>query len=443
LPENINERLKEILPEVMSSLQDFIKAFSGQFPGKNPDDLKALFSENLSENLSNIQNLNLSPELSEIFQNPEFRTDMTKLLQNPEFRTDMTKLLQNPEFGTDMTKLLQNAEVSGKIADTLKLPDNQTYTGNLSKTSDIVNVTSNTGINPVDKNVFDKLLTKIKDSLAGIVNMAGNTENDNTSEIFSKYPFLQKLSDFIGKIEDFRKTPEISSENSDKLSILFDKSTSLLSTLEKILNEFSGMGNKENKSDSKNRGNEEVIPSKNIDILSDVRGNISGETGNISSLQNKTNMGNNLIDSKTVNPDPLLNEIDLSEQIVKKIDWKVTKNLSEATITLEPEYLGQLRVELHVAAGGEVSARFFAQNKESGDILLQQLNQLKTSLSDQGLKLGSFSVFTQDSASSGFQNFLSYNNSGGRNYSPPGEDVKESFLKPVVKSKTSQMDYLV
>ncbi|MEW6041590.1 MAG: flagellar hook-length control protein FliK [Elusimicrobiota bacterium] len=440
LPEDVNNRLNEIFPEVMASFQDFIKAFSIKFQSGNPEDLKSLFSENLSQNISSMENLNFSPQLSALLQNPEFIAGMENFLQNPEVKTNMADLFQNPEVKTNMADLFQNPEVK-TTGNNVKLSDNNINDIDLQKNSNVVM----NNISSIDKNVFDNLLTKIKDSLSKIVNMAESAGSNNisTGEIFAKYPFLQKLSEFIGKIEDFQKNSQLSSSGvSEELSVLFDKSLSLISTLEKISKEFSGMENKDNKNGNKDSSNIEMSY-KNIDKFEGEEITIPQETGNISSLQNKASTESNIIEFKSENSSPLPNEIDLSDQIVKKIDWKITKNLSEATISLEPEYLGKLRVELQVVAGGEVSARFFAQTKEAGDILLQQLNQLKTSLAEQGLKLGSFSVFTRDSSSSGFQNFLSYNNSGGKNYSPINEEVKENFSKPAVRVKTSQMDYLV
>ena len=140
----------------------------------------------------------------------------------------------------------------------------------------------------------------------------------------------------------------------------------------------------------------------------------------------------------------LKSNIDMSDQILKKINWNINDEFSEATIKLEPEILGRLKVQINLA-GGEVSAKFFAQSKDAGDLLSNQLQQLKNSLESQGLKLGEFSVFLEQRDSSyNFQN--SFNNFRENKYYSPAESEKinEDFKKiKQNRIKTSQMDYLV
>lgn len=85
-------------------------------------------------------------------------------------------------------------------------------------------------------------------------------------------------------------------------------------------------------------------------------------------------------------------------KVVKQVESAVLKNLSgggkRLTLQLTPEHLGTLNVALSVK-NSEVSATIRADNVETGRIIADQLEAIKQSLEEQGLKVSKLEVQTQ------------------------------------------------
>lgn len=104
--------------------------------------------------------------------------------------------------------------------------------------------------------------------------------------------------------------------------------------------------------------------------------------------------------AKTVVPTATVNiqnfPDEMSKFIVNKLDIQQVKGLSEATISLNPENLGQVDVKITVQ-NGQVLAQFITEKHMAKDMLDQQMSQLRSALQTQGLQVEKLEV-TQSSS---------------------------------------------
>ena len=86
------------------------------------------------------------------------------------------------------------------------------------------------------------------------------------------------------------------------------------------------------------------------------------------------------------------------DQIVSKVSFKVTGGQEEIKIRLEPPSLGSLQLKISVE-GKTVNAVIVADNNITKEIIQSNLQQLKDSMAEQGLKLDNISVSVGDGSS--------------------------------------------
>ena len=87
---------------------------------------------------------------------------------------------------------------------------------------------------------------------------------------------------------------------------------------------------------------------------------------------------------------------EMSKFIVNKLDVQQFKDISEATISLNPENLGKVDVKITIQ-NGQVLAQFITEKHMAKDMLDQQMSQLRSALQSQGLQVEKLEV-TQSSS---------------------------------------------
>jgi flagellar hook-length control protein FliK len=388
-------------------------------------------------------NKSLSDILSELQNNNSVNKEGTDILTGLQSKSSIGKELAGiiSKFAGDVTISSSGEEITGAVQNS----------------SNVVNVFSETILKDnimTDKN-FKELQEKVSQSLKDLINSAGTSEElpdtvssikellsqllesgDTLKDIIKKsdYKDLQGIiekSPFLAKVQDllnlFDRKTDSSSDKKKNVSDIISEANSVISSLEQAVKAHKSSGKETEYKHTDKSGKEE----KDIFILQQKT------LENIAYNRLNPEHTKHMSETKTD-----ITSVDLSSQIVKKINWHSTDKNSMATITLEPESLGRMRVEVNLAATGEVSARFITQNKQTGDLLSEQLNQLKQSLSELGLILGIFSVSTEDRASSGFQQYMPDFNE--KKYVPSIKNDREDY-SPQLNNKitTSQMDYFV
>ena len=87
---------------------------------------------------------------------------------------------------------------------------------------------------------------------------------------------------------------------------------------------------------------------------------------------------------------------EMTQFVVSKLDIVNQKGFSEATISLRPEHLGKLDVQITLQ-NGQLVARFMTEHVMAKDMLEQQMMQLRSSLQSQGIQVERLEV-TQNSS---------------------------------------------
>jgi flagellar hook-length control protein FliK len=89
----------------------------------------------------------------------------------------------------------------------------------------------------------------------------------------------------------------------------------------------------------------------------------------------------------------------MTEFVVQKLDIVKHTGLTEATIMLRPDHLGQLEVKLTMQ-NGHLVAQFMTEHSGAKDLLEQQMSQLRSSLQSQGIQVDKVEVTHNESLSS-------------------------------------------
>ncbi|CAH1211126.1 flagellar hook-length control protein FliK [Paenibacillus sp. JJ-223] len=87
---------------------------------------------------------------------------------------------------------------------------------------------------------------------------------------------------------------------------------------------------------------------------------------------------------------------EMTQFVINKLDIVHQKGFSEATISLRPEHLGKLDVQISIQ-NGQLVARFMTEHAMAKDMIEQQMSQLRTSLAAQGIQVERIEV-TQNSS---------------------------------------------
>lgn len=90
---------------------------------------------------------------------------------------------------------------------------------------------------------------------------------------------------------------------------------------------------------------------------------------------------------------------EMTEFVVQKLDIVKHTGLTEATIMLRPDHLGQLEVKLTMQ-NGHLVAQFMTEHSGAKDLLEQQTSQLRSSLQSQGIQVDKVEVTHNESLSS-------------------------------------------
>jgi len=387
------------------------------------------------------ENMDIAPPPAGISHKSSTNKEMTDILTALQASSPVNKELAGviSKFGNDNSV--------SPVEENIPLPEAQNPSGPVHMFAETI-----LKDNIMSSKDFKDLLGKVSQSLKDLINSAGTSETlpDTVSSIkellsellesgdtlkdiikksdyrdlegiIAKSPFLAKIQDLLNLFDRNTDTPDKKKDVSDIVS----EANSIVSSLEQAVKKYSEKDTEYKVTDTS--GKEE----KDLFLLQQKT------LENITYTRLHPEHIKNMSETKRE-----IMSVDLSSQIVKKIDWKSTDKNSMATITLEPESLGKMRVEVNLAVTGEVSARFITQNKQAGEILSEQLNQLKQSLSEQGLKLGNFSVSTEDRSSPGFQQYMPDFNE--KKYVASIKNDKEDYsIQLNNKITTSQMDYFV
>lgn len=109
------------------------------------------------------------------------------------------------------------------------------------------------------------------------------------------------------------------------------------------------------------------------------------------------------------------------ERLLRNIQSTVSKGESKLTVTLTPENLGKLQIQL-TESGGKITAKFLADNENSHKLIMAQSDMLKNQLSEKGIVVDDMQFSFNDAMSK-------QQEQGSENSKRAGKHAKGRFMK--------------
>lgn len=109
------------------------------------------------------------------------------------------------------------------------------------------------------------------------------------------------------------------------------------------------------------------------------------------------------------------------ERLLRNIQSSVSKGESKLTVTLTPENLGRLQIQL-TESGGKITAKFLSDNENSHKLIMAQSDLLKNQLSEKGIVVDDMQFSFNDAMSK-------QQEQGSENSKRAGKHAKGRFMK--------------
>ncbi|NNU76064.1 flagellar hook-length control protein FliK [Clostridium estertheticum] len=255
------------------------------------------------------------------------------------------------------------------------------------------------------------LKNKLSEILSLLQNLKGNTKV--TPEILS---MLQKLTTQVKDVKSDLNllkvpTPETNSDNSDEKLIKDNlikmvKSQNTKSTSESI-SKNQNQSSSDNKKDNKSSGNsssEEKFLNK---LLSGDKDDVK-----ISKAVNFMNQFQNVKTSdasKVPSANLVVDKNNFEADVIKSVKFMEINNIKDLTVKMNPRELGEITIKLTME-GGIMKASILAQNKETYNLLNNNVLDIQDRLKNMDIKIQSLDINVYEDST-----FFNKNSSGNNN----------------------------
>ena len=260
-------------------------------------------------------------------------------------------------------------------------------------------------------------LLNLFESLENIKNLIlenSKEKSENTKELQIKNleeKSIKELKENLKETELNKNTENIEEINSDYNFDFEDniQSNKRENKTENLNNNFS---NNLNKTISDDNGAElTIINMKDSPESANLKG--FNHYNNVSKAQNSNSLTENMIKFQ-----------DLMGKLVEKAQVAINNGKSEVLMSLNPEYLGKVRLKISME-GDNFVGKIFVDNAEIKDIFTKNLDTVITSLNEIGINIEGFDVMLrQDMPNEEFSEFAD-NNSFGRFGGEDGDFAEE------------------
>ena len=265
-------------------------------------------------------------------------------------------------------------------------------------------------------------LLNLFESLENIKNLIlenSKEKSENTKELQIKNleeKSIKELKEDLKETELNKNTENIEEINSDYNFDFEDniQSNKRENKTENLNNNFS---NNLNKTISDDNGAElTIINMKDSPESANLKG--FNHYNNVSKAQNSNSLTENMIKFQ-----------DLMGKLVEKAQVAINNGKSEVLMSLNPEYLGKVRLKISME-GDNFVGKIFVDNAEIKDIFTKNLDTVITSLNEIGINIEGFDVMLrQDMPNEEFSEFAD-NNSFGR-FVREDEDFVEETIEDI------------
>ncbi|WP_304330916.1 flagellar hook-length control protein FliK [Brachyspira innocens] len=389
-------------------------------------DEKISSKENNSENNTNKISENNGKEENKVSDNTEDKTvkenkDEIKSDNNAQEKTDKTnsenmslkeklaltkekaKLIIQNASNNDEKKVLVNSKENSDKEAAISKSDKADKKENAKNTQDIESIKKQIealnleDLDEEDKKELEDLIASLE-SIKAMIDSSDNEEDkkevltdDIKDTIEVKDADINKEIKIASNKDDDKKI-EIKDINTEETAIDFDSSISDINIANNADNVESKYADKKDNSEVKNSNNtiNNTISDDKGAELTIINMKDSAESAN---LKGYNHYNNNV--SKTHNStnltDSMIKFQDLMGKLVEKAQVAVNNGKSEVLMSLNPEYLGKVRLKISMD-GDNLIGKIFVDNADVKDIFTKNLDTVITSLNEIGINIEGFDV---------------------------------------------------
>lgn len=393
---------------------------------KIKNDIKSQESENALENkkieneenhIEKSENKNHSDKL-----NINSTADKKKLEHIKSIKEKVKNIIENNNLFAKNTK-------SEKLSSSLNISEEEKE--NLIKEIDnlkkeIKNLQSQE-LNDKEKEDLNILFESLE-SVKNIFNETPKEKSDNIKDLQIKNTEEKNLKELKETLKDsdINKNIEIKDNSAEtKDNFILENASKNNKELNKSENKIDNLNSNLNNTISEDKGGELTI----INMKDSPEGaNLKGfnHYNNVS----KTQSGNNLTES-------MIKFQDLMGKLVEKAQVALNNGKSEVLMSLNPEYLGKIRLKISMD-GDNFVGKIFVDNAEIKDIFTKNLDTVIASLNEIGVNIEGFDVMLrQDMPDGEFPEFSEFanNNAFGNNGGDSAEEVVADIKNYIIPER--------
>ncbi|MEI0581058.1 flagellar hook-length control protein FliK [Brachyspira pilosicoli] len=357
-------------------------------------ELEETVSEKKAEVNNNEENKNINNiEEKENTDNNEIKKDIMASKEKAKKLIDKAALIIENYKADKKAQIDKNINIDNKV--------NQEKLSSLLK--DIENIKEelkNINLEELDEKDKKEIIDLII-ALESLEEIAISYQNDDDNNI-------EKLSDIFELVEDNKDNIkenaviEEKNNNIEKADVKDAKDIQITETNDEIINNSAEtfISNDDNNvADKREMRLQEAKENNN----SNLNNTISDEKGSELTIINMKDSSSNLKGynhynnvSKTQNTNSLAENMirfqDLMSKLVEKAQVAVNNGKSEVLMSLNPEYLGKVRLKISMDADNNLVGKIFVDNAEIKDIFTKNLDTVITSLNEIGINIEGFDV---------------------------------------------------
>lgn len=426
--ENNNDDFQKYL-ETMEN--DKVEEFNDNFENQNDSQIKNAKEENIENKIDN-ENLENSLENEKIENNSinenkensnDLNSDKKKIESLKSIKEKSKNIIEFVEKNNLLVKNIKSDKNSEKlsslnIAKNITEEEKENLIKEINDLNKEIKKLESKELNDKEKeellNLFESL-----ENIKNIILEASKEKSENIKDIKEFQIKNLEEKNIKESKENFKETElNKNAENIEEINseYNFDLEDNIQSNKRenKTENLNNNLSNNLNKTISEDNGAElTIINMKDSPESANLKG--FNHYNNVSKTQSSNNLTENMIKFQ-----------DLMGKLVEKAQVAINNGKSEVLMSLNPEYLGKVRLKISME-GDNFVGKIFVDNAEIKDIFTKNLDTVITSLNEIGINIEGFDVMLrQDMPNEEFSEFAD-NNSFGRFGGEDGDFVEETI----------------
>lgn len=376
-PQNNVENSENIRKESIENNAD--EAQSSELKESVNNEEKREISENNSKEDKNIEN-------AENIDNNEIKKDIMSSKEKAKKLIDKAGLIIENYKADKKAQIEKNVNIDSKV-------NEEKLSSLIKDIDDIKEELKNINLEELDEK-DKKEITDLIIALESLEEIAISYQNDNDN--------VEKLSDIFELVEvednSIEETSKKSQDNNiEKIDakieennnneIVNDSAETFISNDDNNVADKREMRLQEAKENNNSNLNNTISDEKGSELtiinMKDSSSSLKGYNhyNNVSKTQNTNSLAENMIRFQ-----------DLMSKLVEKAQVAVNNGKSEVLMSLNPEYLGKVRLKISMDADNNLVGKIFVDNAEIKDIFTKNLDTVISSLNEIGINIEGFDV---------------------------------------------------